>query len=120
MIKNLIEEYKTLTANCANTDYSDKLSVKKHNITVKRMYEIIDSIRGEKTNETIVEFKGLLDLTLNKTNLWAAIHLLERITLDTDLENKAIKIVEAAAKRNDNEAIGYQIWINEWKEKRNK
>jgi hypothetical protein len=28
-MRNLIEEYKELTANCAKTDYSDKKSVKR-------------------------------------------------------------------------------------------
>jgi len=118
MIKKLIEEYKNLTAICAHTDYSNKLSVKEHNIAAIKMHKIITSIENSKSNEAVKLFAGLLDIPLNKTNLWAAFHLLERLPIDKVIETEAIKIIEIAAKGKDSESLGCQMWLSEWKNKR--
>ena len=41
---NLIDEYLQMTKICSATDYSDKSSVRKHNKSVNKMYEIAEKI----------------------------------------------------------------------------
>jgi hypothetical protein len=118
MINDPIEEYKSLTAICAKTDYAKKSSLRKHNKAVARMYEIAESIGHEKAKASIDKFAALLDIADNKTNLWAAIHLLERIPVINEIENKALAVVESASTENNANSIGYQIWLKEWKQNR--
>ncbi|MEZ4847295.1 MAG: hypothetical protein R3B93_01405 [Bacteroidia bacterium] len=120
MKKGLIEEYKTLTATCVATDYSNKTSVKRHNKSVNRMYEIVETIGLEQTAETIEHFARLLDISENKTNLWAAIHLLERLSVTSETEEKALNIIRVAAQGESADAMGYQFWLNDWNGKNNK
>lgn len=107
-MRNLIEEYKELTANCARTDHADKKSVKRHYKSVNRMYEIAEKIGYEDTTETISDFIKLLDIVENKTNVWAAVHILERIPIDSKTENKALAIIKQIAKDDSTEAMGFQ------------
>lgn len=117
MKTGLIEEYKMLTATCAATDYGDKSSVRKHNKSVDRMYEIVEAIGYEQTNETPEQFAGLLDISDNKTNLWAAIHILERLPTDSDIEKRALEIIRTATKGESADAMGYQSWLEDWNKK---
>lgn len=117
MKTRLIEEYKSLTATCAATDYGNKASVEKHNKSVHRMYKIVEAIRYEQTDETPKQFAGLLDIPGNKTNLWAAIHLLELLPTSPDTEEKALAIINDAANGDSADAMGYQYWLNSWTEK---
>jgi succinate dehydrogenase flavin-adding protein (antitoxin of CptAB toxin-antitoxin module) len=112
---NLIEEYIELTKICAETDYSDKKSVKKHNKSVDRMYEIAEKIGYEMTDETIDDFKSLLDIKDNKTNIWAAVHMIERIPIDKKTENKAIDLIKEIAKGDTAEAMGFRYWLDDYK-----
>lgn len=114
---NLIQEYLELTKACASTDYADKKSVKTHNKSVGRMYEIAEKIRYEKTDETIDGFVKLLDVTDNKTNIWTAVHILERIPVDKKIEEKALKIIKQQADGNSAEAMGFKIWLDNYKKK---
>ena len=119
MKTGLIEEYKMLTAICVATDYGDKSSVRKHNKSVDRMYEIAGAIGYEQTEETPEQFARLLDISDNKTNLWAAIHILERIPIDSATEEKALDIIRTAAQGDGAGAKGYQFWLNDWNKKNN-
>ena len=76
---NLIEEYIELTKVCSQTDYSDKKSVRNHNKSVDRMSKIVERIGREDMSETFNDFYRLLDIMENGTNIWAAVHMLERI-----------------------------------------
>jgi len=114
---NLIEEYILLTKTCAKTDYSDSKSVKANNKSVNRMYEIAEKIGYEQTNDSINDFIKLLDIYENKTNIWAATHLLERIPIDERIEKKALEIIENAAKGATSEAMGFRMWLNEYNKK---
>lgn len=118
MVNKSIEEYKNLTKICAKTDYSDESSVAKHNKSVDRMYEIVDSIKEEKNDNTIEQFYQLLELTENKTNLWAAFHLLERLPTTPEIEHKAISIIESFAKGDDENALGCKYWLKQWNKKK--
>lgn len=111
---NLIQEYIELTKICASTDYGDKKSLRLHNKSVDRMYEIAEKIGYEQTTETIDDFVKLLDVTDYKTNVWAAVHILERIPADKRLEEKALKIIRKQTDGNSAEAMGFKIWLNNY------
>jgi hypothetical protein len=114
---NLIQEYIELTKTCASTDYGDKKSVKLHNKSVDKMYEIAEKIGYEQTTETIEDFAKLLDKTENKTNVWAAVHILERIPTDKTIDEKALKIIKQQADGDSAEAMGFKIWLDNYKRK---
>ncbi len=114
---NLIQEYIELTNNCASTDYGDKKSVKLHNKSVDKMYEIAEKIGYEQTTETIDDFAKLLEINENKTNVWAAVHILERIPADKLIEEKALKIIKQQADGDSAEAMGFKIWLDNYKRK---
>lgn len=116
MKTDLIEEYKLLAASCAATDYGDKSSVIKHNRSVARMYEIVEAIGKKNSEETREQFAELLTLSENKTNLWAAIHMLERLPTDAETEIKALEIIRSAAQGNAPDALEYQFWLTNWNE----
>lgn len=111
---NLIQEYIELTKICASTDYGDKKSLRLHNKSVDRMYEIAEKIGYEQTTETIDDFVKLLDVTDYKTNVWAAVHILERIPADKRIEEKALKIIRKQTDGNSAEAMGFKIWLNNY------
>ena len=110
-IDDLVEEYKGLTKNCYQVDYSNKKALKKNNDSVKRMYEIIETVKNEFAADGILELASLLDDENYRTNLWIATQLLENVTLDKQTEEKAFRIVEKVAKGDDILALGYRYWI---------
>jgi hypothetical protein len=114
---NLIQEYLELTKVCASTDYADKKSVKTHNKSADRMNEIAEKISYEKTDDNIDDFEKLLDVTDNNTNVWTAVHILERIPVDKKIEEKALKIIKQQANGNSAEAMGFKIWLDNYKRK---
>ena len=120
MNKELVEEYKELTATCARTDYTNKSSLRKHNKAAKRMYEIVDEIRKSQKQEQLNQFVELLDIADNKTNLWAAVQMLEKLSVDNETETKALKIIKSESQGNSADALGYQIWLNKWTENNKK
>ena len=114
---DLIQEYIELTKICASTDYADKKSVRLHNKSVDKMYEIAEKIGYEQTTETIDDFSKLLDVTDNKTNVWAAVHILERIPTDKTIEEKALKIIKQQSDGDTAEAMGFKIWLDNYMRK---
>ena len=114
---NLIQEYLELTKVCASTDYADKKSVRLHNKSVDRMYEIAEKIGYEQTTETIDDFAKLLEINENKTNVWAAVHILERIPADNKIEEKALNIIKNQADGDSAEAMGFKIWLDNYQKK---
>lgn len=114
-IDDLIEDYKRQTKICSEIDYSDKNSVKKNNKAVNRMYQIVELISESNKQSEIEEFSKLLNDQENRTNLWSAVHLLEKLNFDKKTEKEALKIIEKAAKGNTSEAIGFQYWLKEYK-----
>jgi len=114
---DMIEEYIELTKACSQTDYSDKKSVRNHNKSVNRMYEIVESIGREDTSASINDFNRLLDISENGTNVWAAVHMLERLRVDSKTESKALQIIKQIAKGDSAEAMGFQSWLDDYKNK---
>jgi len=103
---NLIHEYIELTKTCASTDYGDKKSVKLHNKSVDKMYEIAEKIGYEQTAKTIDDFAKLLEIHENKTNVWVAVHILERIPANKTIEEKALRIIKQQADGDTAKAMG--------------
>lgn len=114
---NLIQEYIELTKICASTDYSDKKSVKLHNKSVNKMYGIAEKIGYQKKTETIDDFAKILEINENNTNVWAAVHILERIPADKTIKEKAFTIIKQQADGNTAEAMGFRIWLDNYKKK---
>ncbi|MCF2874787.1 MULTISPECIES: hypothetical protein [unclassified Tenacibaculum] len=114
-IDKLKKEYLNLTKTCVEVDYSDKKSVNRNNSAVARMYEIIN-LFSEKNNKTeILNFAELLTVKENKTNLWVATQMLEKLKVDNKTEQIALKIIKKAANGNGAEAMGFQSWLTEYK-----
>lgn len=114
---SLIQEYLELTKVCAMTDYAEKKSIKQHNKSVDRMYEIAEKIGYEQTTETIEDFAKLLDISSNRTNVWAAVHILERIPAEKAVEEKALNIIKQVAAGDSAESLGFKIWLRDYKKK---
>ncbi|QDO94254.1 hypothetical protein FNB79_09815 [Formosa sediminum] len=114
-IENLKEKYLNLTKTCAETDYTDKKSVRKNNSSVNEMYKIIELISKNDNSFEILKFAELLTVNENRTNLWVATHMLERLNVDKKTEQKALKIIKRVANENGTEAIGYKNWLTDYK-----
>jgi len=112
-LDKLIDEYKTLPKICASTNYADKKSVKENNKAVDRMYEIV-SLVNDFGQEGTKMFSLLLDISDNKTNIWAATHLLEKLPFDESKGRLALQIIEKVANGDDLTATGYQMWLKEY------
>lgn len=82
------------------------------------MYEIAEKIGYEQTIETIADFAKLLDVSDNKTNVWAAVHILERIPAEKKIEAKALDVIEQQADGNSADAMGLQMWLDSYKRNR--
>ena len=114
---SLILEYLELAKVFSLTDYADKKSVKQHNKSVDRMYEIAEKIGYEQTEETVEDFAKLLDVTTDKTNVWAAVHILERIPAAKPVEEKALSIIKHVADGVSAESFGFKICLDNYKKK---
>lgn len=114
MKTSLIDEYLALTAICAETNYDDITSVKRHNNSVKRMYEIVMAVGSGQADVSIEQFSALLDIAENKTNIWVAAQLLEKVKTDQVIEAKALSIIHQVAKGDGAEALGFTLWLKKW------
>jgi hypothetical protein len=113
----LVDEYKTLPKNCYEIDYSNPDAIKLNNESVKRMYKIVQQLNKDFGPKGIDKIKPLLDVTEYRTNLWLAVHLLEKAKPDQETEKKALGIIERFANGNDILAAGYKSWLQAWKVK---
>ena len=113
-IQNLKERYIKLTQICAETDYADKKSVRKNNSVVKEMYKIMELISESENQIEIQNFAELLNIKENRTNLWVATQMLEKLNANQKTEQKALKIIKNIANGNGTEAIGFQSWLSEY------
>ena len=118
MIQELVDEFQTLAAVCANTNFGNKVSVNRYNTAVDRMREISKEISKEVPSEGVDDFAKLLEVEENKINLWAAIHLLEFVPINKEIEIKALNVIEKASSENNAEACRYRVWLEEWNERR--
>lgn len=114
-IENLKEKYLQLTKICAETDYADKKSVRKHNSAIKEMYKIIELISKNDNGIELKKFAELLTIEENRTNLWVATQMLEKLNIDKKTEHQSLKIIKKFASGNGTEAMGFQIWLTQYK-----
>lgn len=84
------------------------------------MYQIVETINIQFGTDGIQKLKPLLDIADLRTNLWIATHLLEKVSLDKETENKALDIIKKAAEGNDLSALGYQYWLRAWNSKQDR
>ena len=118
-IDNLKEKYIKLTKICAETDYAEKKSVRKHNSAVNEMYRIVRSIAENNDEIEINNFTELLNVTENRTNVWVAPQILTELNVDKQTEQKALEIIKKVADGgSDNaEAMGFKMWLKDYKAK---
>lgn len=81
------------------------------------MYKIVDTIVSDFDSSSTKEFSLLLDTRENETNIWAAIHLLEKMKTNPATEEKALMIIKNAMERNYIRGLGCWLWLGEWKNK---
>ncbi len=114
-IDNLIEKYLKLTKSCAETDYTDKKSVRKNNSAVNEMYKIVELISKNDNGIEMQKFAELLTVEENRTNLWVATHMLEKLNIDKKTKQQALKIINKVANGNGTDAMGYKSWLINYK-----
>ena len=100
-IDNLIEEYKKQAKICTESDYLNRNSS-------YRMYEIVKEISENYSSSYISRFSELLNNIENRTHIWSAVHLLEKLTIDKQTETKALKIIEEESESDSASELGFQ------------
>jgi hypothetical protein len=113
-LTELIDEYKQMTSICHNIDYADKKSVKLNNKSVTRMYQIVDKIKTEFGDNGIIEFAKLIDIKKDRTDIWASVQMLEKMTVDKATEAKALTIIKQEAKQS----LGMEYWLKSYQDKK--
>ena len=119
-LDELISEYRSQTEICAAINYSDMATVKRNNRAVSRMYSIVDQISKDHGEHGMRAFSVLLEERTNRTDLWAATHLLERLKPSREIEREALVIIEAEAAKKGADGMGYQVWLKNWNSKRDR
>lgn len=99
---------------CNNIDYADKKSVKSNNKAVTRMYQIVDKIKMEFGDNGVNEFAKLIDFKLNRTDIWASVQMLEKMTVDKNTEAKALTIIKEESKQS----LGMKYWLRSYLDKK--
>lgn len=117
-LDQLISDYRSQTEICEAINYSDMATVKRNNRAVSRMYSIVEQISKEHGEKGMRAFSVLLEEQANRTDLWAATHLLERLKPTPEIEREALIIIEAEAAKKGADGMGYQVWLKNWKSQR--
>lgn len=115
-MKNLLEQYKALTSDCAQIANDGMIAVKKHNQCVDQMYKIIDTIGKSNQASRQDILKDLLNDSENNTQLWAACQILERLEVQNPIKQQALVIIQKEAKGRSAQAMGYRAWLEDWNE----
>jgi hypothetical protein len=115
-LNELLDDYKKMAQICYNIDNSDKNSVKNNNRAVSRMYQIVNTIKTEFGEAGVCAFAELMDFKENRTDLWAAVQMLEKMQVDTATEQKALIIIKQEARQS----LGMDYWLKTYKEQNRK
>jgi len=110
MVEKLILEYINSCEICEYTDYQSKSSVKRHNQSVDRMYEIVEEIKSLGDNATH-QFAELLNHPVSSK--WLAHHLIEKVSISEELKYKCINIIRKLAMDNSQTGLGEKMWLEE-------
>jgi len=119
-LQELINEYKEQAIICSKINYSQKKSINANNITIKRMYEIVDSINYQFGTEGAEEFTKLYDMKDYNLNVLSATHSLEKMNLGREEKEKALDIIKEVAKHNDTQGLGFKRWLKDYEAKNKK
>lgn len=114
MSTNPVLVYQQLADACARTDYSDRSAVKRHNRSIKQMQAIAQTIGRDGSAEERTAFIALLEEAQEQIRLWAAVHLLEYISVEKTAEERALQLIRRAAQGSTAEALGYRVWLEQW------
>ncbi len=114
-INDLIEEYRKCAEICAETDYAEKASVKRHNKTVDKMDSIVEKIVSKGTT-AIEQFAVLLDE--ENTGHWLSFQFLDKEIAIPDVEKRCLSLIRNQASSKGTAAIGAKYWLKEWKQKK--
>ncbi len=79
------------------------------------MYEIVHKIRKEYGDTGVAEFAKLIDVKQDRTDLWASVQMLEKMTVGKDTEAKALAIIKEEAKQS----LGMEYWLKSYYDKKN-
>ena len=84
------------------------------------MYKIVEKIRDKFGEAGINKLKGLLDIEDHKTDLWIATHLLERVKVDKETQEKSLQIIKRVSATDEVLELGYSHWLREYEKRRGK
>jgi hypothetical protein len=113
-LEKLIEDYKKMVLICQNIDYLDRKSVANNNTAVDKMYKIVQTINLQFGKSGVSEFIKLMDDSNDGVNLWAAVQILEKMSVNKVIEEKALKLIEQEAKNS----LGMRFWLEEFRAKK--
>ncbi|MEM6855033.1 MAG: hypothetical protein AAF593_11555 [Planctomycetota bacterium] len=102
----LIEQYRKLASVCADTDYSSKASVAKHNHAINQMRSAVaKSVTGE-------IYWPLLDEELCAK--WLAFQLIELTNPPIEIRSQCFEVVTDLASSKGAIALGARMWLDEF------
>ena len=78
------------------------------------MYEILSIIITDFGKQGVAEFSKLIDCEIDYVNLWASIQLLERATVESETEQRALNVIKKEAQTS----LGHQYWLKSYFEKK--
>ena len=115
-MKELLNRYKELALIHASIDYGDPQSVRTGNSAVDEMISISRDI-SQMGQPGLEAFASLLDVSTNRTDLWAAHHILEHMDFNETLKQRALAIIRENAKGQSADALGQRMWLKDWAKK---
>lgn len=99
---------------CQSTDYANPKSVIRNNKAVTRMYQIVEEIQAGYGPTGVIEFSKLMDDSHDRADLWASVHMLEKMTVEEQTEAKALSIISTEAMQS----LGMEQWLRMYLEKK--
>ncbi len=115
-LKQLLEKYRQNTRIHYAMVFGDKASVSKGNRAASQMLRITQQIDKEFSGGAET-FTGLLEERDDKIDCWAAFHLIERMNVSQQQQQKALAVIERYAQSDDIDAAGIKLWLKEWNKK---
>ncbi|MEB8434490.1 hypothetical protein OO007_19790 [Cocleimonas sp. KMM 6892] len=106
-----MDQYLKLAKLADSVVYEDSKSVQGSNSAVNSMYSIVRDA-GE---DDLMSLITLLENSAAKK--WLAHQLVELHSLPKDVEDKCFNIVQELANKDSLNAVGEQLWLEEWKSK---
>ena len=114
VIRSMIDDYLTFAEICDNTDYENEKNIRKRNIAVSKMYDIVVS-----ANENPNDLSELVKLLKHpKCSVWLAHQLIEKASITKEIEDECFEIIQNIAVGDSADAMGERFWLEEWKQKK--